>query len=421
LPDAGRFLKRQQKIELLAPAGNFEKLKIAIHYGADAVYLAGKDFSLRNFSGNFTLAELDMAIRFSHDLGKKVYVACNIYPRNHELDAISSYLDQIGQLGPDAVIVADPGIFMMARRIMPAVPIHVSTQANITHAAGAEFWKDMGAARINTAREITLAEISEIAEKTRIEVECFVHGAMCISYSGRCLLSSFMAKRDGNRGMCCQPCRWQYAVVEELRPGIFMPVLEDDRGTYIFNSRDLCMIAHVPEMIRAGICSLKIEGRMKGINYLATVVKVYREAIDAWYAHPENFKVDAAWLKELRRISHRGYCTGFYFGDPDQTAPNLDNYKSFHDHVFLAEIIEASEDVGVICHIRNKIQKGDAVEILSRKGPASVDTVRGIFDLSGAPLDFTQTGTHVRILLNGQYDVHDIIRSAECVCEAQED
>jgi U32 family peptidase len=413
LPDAGRSLKRQQKIELLAPAGNFEKLKIALHYGADAVYLAGKDFSLRNFSGNFTLAELDLATRFSHDLGKKVYVACNIYPRNHELDAISGYLDQIGKLAPDAVIVADPGIFRMARRIIPGVPIHISTQANITHVAGAEFWKDMGAARINTARELTLCEISEIAEKSGIEVESFVHGAMCISYSGRCLLSSFMAKRDSNRGMCCHPCRWRYAVIEELRPGVFMPVQEDARGTYIFNSRDLCMIAHVPEMIRAGIRSLKIEGRMKGIHYLATVVKVYREAIDAWYANPEDFKADPAWLKELLRISHRGYCTGFYFGDPDQITPNFDDYKSFHDHVFLAEIIEVPEDGSVICHIRNKIQKGDAVEILTRKGPARADTVRDLFDLSGTPLDFTQTGTHVRILLNGRYDVHDLIRKAE--------
>ena len=404
-------MKRHQKIELLAPAGSFEKLKIAIHYGADAVYLAGKDFSLRNFAG-MSLPEIEMAIRFAHDLGKKVYVACNIYPRNHELDAISDYLYQIGRLGPDAVIVADPGIFMMARRIIPEIPIHISTQANVTNLAGAIFWRDMGAARVNSAREITLSEISEIVQQSRIEVESFVHGALCIAYSGRCLLSSFMAKRDSNRGMCSHPCRWQYAVVEELRPGIFMPVLEDDRGTYIFNSRDLCMIEHIPDMIRAGICSLKIEGRMKGINYLATVVKVYREAIDAWYANPEDFQVDATWLQELLRISHRGYCTGFYFGDPDQTSPNFDNYKSFHDHVFMAEIIEVSEDGGMICHIRNKIQKGDAVEILTRKGAARADTVRELFDLSGAPLDFTQTGTHVRILLNGQYDVHDLIRKA---------
>jgi len=233
---------------------------------------------------------------------------------------------------------------------------------------------------------------------------------MCISYSGRCLLSSFMAKRDSNRGMCCHPCRWQYAVVEELRPGKFMPVLEDDRGTYVFNSKDLCMIAHIPEMIRAGIRSLKIEGRMKGINYLATVVKVYREAINAWCENPEDYRVDDVWMKELCRISHRGYCTGFYFGDPDQVSPNFDNYQSFHGHVFLAEIIEIPEDGSIICHIRNKIQKGDAVEILTRKGPSRADTVRKIIDLNGAPLDFTQTGTIVKMLLDGQYKVHDLIR-----------
>ena len=403
---------KPNKIELLAPAGNFEKLKIALHYGADAVYLAGKDFSLRNFSGNFTLAEMDAAIRFTHDCGKKAYVACNIYPRNHELEAISGYLNDMGRMGPDAVIVADPGIFKMVRRIVPEIPIHISTQANVTHVAGAEFWKDIGAVRINTAREITLTEISEIVQKTGVEVECFVHGAMCISYSGRCLLSSFMAQRDSNRGMCSHPCRWQYAVVEEKRPGLFMPVLEDDRGTYIFNSRDLCMIAHLPELIRAGIHSLKIEGRMKGVNYLATVVKGYREAIDAWYANPEDFKVDATWMKELLRISHRGYCTGFYFGDPDQTSLNLDNYKSFYEHVFLAEIIEISEDGSAVCHIRNKIQKGDAVEILTRSGPARADTVHELFDMNGVCLDFIQTGTHVRILLTGRYAVHDLIRKA---------
>jgi putative protease len=401
------------KIELLAPAGNFEKLKIALHYGADAVYLAGKDFSLRNFSGNFTLPELASAIGFVHDCGKKVYVACNVYPRNHEMTAIADYLGDIWRMGPDAVIVADPGIFRMARRLIPDIPIHVSTQTNVTHTAGAAFWKDMGAVRINTARELSLAEISEIIRETGMEVECFVHGAMCISYSGRCLLSSFMALRDSNRGMCSHPCRWQYAVVEAMRPGQFMPVLEDERGTYIFNSRDLCMIEHLPELIRAGIHSLKIEGRMKGIHYLATVVKVYRNAIDAWYADPDAYRIDPDWIKELMRLSHRGYCTGFYFGDPNQTAPNFYNYKSFQDHVFLAEIVALSEEGHPVCWIRNKIQKGDVVEILTRKGPARSETVCEIFDLTGAALDFAPTGNHVRLCLNGRYAVHDLIRKAD--------
>lgn len=405
-------MEEQGKIELLAPAGNPEKLEIALHYGADAVYLAGKDFSLRNFSGNFTLPELDAAIRRVHDIGKKVYVACNIYPRNHELDAIFDYLKEIGGMHPDAVIVADPGIFMAARRIIPEIPVHISTQANVTHMAGAAFWKEMGAVRVNTAREIALSEISRIVARTGMEVECFAHGAMCISYSGRCLLSSFMAGRDSNRGMCCHPCRWQYAVVEETRPGAFMPVMEDGRGTYIFNSKDLCMIGHLPEMIGAGIHSLKIEGRMKGIHYLATVVKVYREAIDAYYENPAGYRVEEDWMRELMRLSHRGYCTGFYFGDADQISPNFDNFKSFQDHVFMAEIIGFSEDGSAICQVRNKMARGDAVEILMPKGPAISDTVREIFDANGASLAVAPNGATVRIRLNGRYAAHDLIRKA---------
>lgn len=400
------------KIELLAPAGNFEKLEIALHYGADAVYMAGKDFSLRNFSGNFTIPELEKAIRLVHDLGKKAYVACNIYPRNHELDEISGFLEQIGRIAPDAVIVADPGVFLKARSIIPEIPIHVSTQANTTSILSARFWKEMGAERINAAREITLSEISEIAMESRIEVEAFVHGSMCISYSGRCLLSSFMAKRDSNRGSCCHPCRWNYAVVEEMRPKEFMPVMEDDRGTYIFNSKDLCMIGHIPEMIKAGIVSLKIEGRMKGINYLAAVVKTYREAIDSWYKDPDKYEVDEKWTKELLRISHRGYCTGFYFGDPDETAPNFDNYKSFQDHVFMGKIISSSEESYVLCEVRNKICKGDSVEILVPKGYPEADIIKELFDSNGRSIDFAHNGTTVRILLNGQYETNDLIRKA---------
>ncbi len=400
------------KIELLAPAGNFEKLEIALHYGADAVYMAGKDFSLRNFSGNFTIPELENAIRHVHDLGKKAYVACNIYPRNHELDEISGFLEQIGRIAPDAVIVADPGVFLKARSIIPKIPIHISTQANTTSIASARFWKEMGAERINAAREITLSEISEMAKESLIEVEAFVHGSMCISYSGRCLLSSFMAKRDSNRGSCCHPCRWNYAVVEEMRPKEFMPVMEDERGTYIFNSKDLCMIGHIPEMINAGIASLKIEGRMKGIHYLAAVVKTYREAIDSWYEDSDGYEVDERWIRELLRISHRGYCTGFYFGDPDETAPNLDNYKSFLDHVFLGKIIGKSEDSYVLCEVRNNICKGDSVEILVSKGYPETDIIREIFDLNGRSIDFANNGTTVRILMKGQYETNDLIRKA---------
>jgi putative protease len=401
------------KIELLAPAGNSEKLEIALHYGADAVYLAGKDFSLRNFSGNFTLPEMGAAVRLAHGLGKKVYVACNIYPRNHELKAIATYLAQLGAIRPDAVIVADPGIFEMAREIIPEIPLHISTQANTTHWADAMFWKKMGAVRVNAARELHLSEISEIVRKSHMEVECFVHGAMCISYSGRCLLSSFMAGRDSNRGLCCHPCRWQYAVMEETRPGKFMPVMEDQRGTYIFNSRDLCMIEHLPEMIQAGITSLKIEGRMKGIHYIAAVVKTYREALDAWYQDPAGYRVNGAWIAELLRISHRGYSTGFYLGNPDQVFPNFDNYKSFQDHVFLGKILESDTGQSIVCDVRNKIRKGESIEILVRKGPPQTDNVLAITDMEGAPLDEARTGTRVRLTLNGVYAPCDLIRKAE--------
>ncbi len=399
-------------IELLAPAGNFEKLEIALHYGADAVYLAGKDFSLRNFSGNFTFPEIGAAVRLVHDLGKRVYVACNIYPRNHELAPIAAYLAQLGEVCPDAVIVADPGVFQLARDIIPDIPLHISTQANTTHWADALFWKKMGAVRINAARELRLSEISEIVQKSQMEVECFVHGAMCISYSGRCLLSSFLAGRDSNRGQCCHPCRWQYAVMEETRPGTYMPVMEDPRGTYIFNSRDLCMIAHLPEMIQAGIASLKIEGRMKGIHYIAAVVKTYREALDAWRRDPAQYRVEDSWLAELGRISHRGYSTGFYLGSPDQILPNFDNYKSFQDHVFLGKVLEASGNRYVTCDVRNKIRKGESVEMLVPKGPPQPDSILDMTDMDGASLEEARTGTTVKLLLKGAYAPCDLIRKA---------
>ncbi|MBW2620417.1 MAG: U32 family peptidase, partial [Deltaproteobacteria bacterium] len=272
-----------KKIELLAPAGNFEKLKIAIHYGANAVYLAGKEFSLRNFSENFTVDELQQAVNFARGQAVKIYVACNIYPRNNDQKAIAEYLNILEEIGPDALIVADPGIFSLASKIIPQLPIHLSTQANTTNYKSALFWQQLGVKRINVARELSLNEIREIVKNCAVEIEAFIHGSMCISYSGRCLLSSFMSNRDSNQGLCSQPCRWKYSIVEELRPGQYMPIAEDDQGSYIFNSKDLCMIEHIPAIVESGIVSLKIEGRMRGINYLASTVKVYREAIDAYY------------------------------------------------------------------------------------------------------------------------------------------
>jgi len=398
------------KIELLAPAGNFEKLKIAIHYGADAVYLAGKEFSLRNFSGNFSPEEMSAAIAYGRARNVKIYVACNIYPRDHELPAIREHLADLGDLGPDGVIVADPGIFMLARETIPDMPVHISTQANTTHSQTARFWQKMGAARVNVARELTLEEIRRIVADTSIEVEAFVHGAMCISYSGRCLLSSFMAGRDGNRGRCAHPCRWQYAVVEAQRPGRYMPVREDSRGTYIFNSYDLCMIEHVPEVIQAGITSLKIEGRMKGIHYLAATVKVYREAIDAWYADPEGYRTDPAWLTELDRLNNRGYCTGFYFAKPDQVAPNLANRKPDPGARFVGKVLQGDGPARPLVEVRNKIQTGDRVEIMPARGPTRACVIEKMADASGHSTAVAQPGDIVTLFVPVACTEMDLIR-----------
>lgn len=358
-----------KKIELLAPAGNFEKLETAIHYGADAVYLAGKDFSLRNFSGNFTIDEMVKAVSYAHAKDVKIYVACNIYPRTEEESAISEFLKNLGKIHPDAVIIADPGVLMQAKNLIPDIPIHLSTQANTTSLQSTLFWASQGVVRVNTARELPLEEIKTLALNSPLEIETFVHGAMCISYSGRCLLSSYMAQRDGNRGMCAHPCRWKYSVVEELRPGHYMPLAEDDRGSYIFNSRDLCMIDHIPEMINAGISSLKIEGRMKGLNYLAAAVKTYRQAIDLYYEAPDKYVVSEDWQKTLTGINQRGYCTGFYLNDPEQTLPNYEKDKPESNPKFVGKIIKRIDRNRLYVGVRNKIQIGDAIDILTAKGP----------------------------------------------------
>lgn len=398
-----------KKIELLAPAGNFEKLEIAVKYGADAVYLAGKNFSLRNFSGNFSMDELEKALCLARSKQVKVYVACNIYARNDEILKIEDYLFKLANLSPDAVIIADPGIFQIARRILGHVPIHISTQANTTNYQTALFWHSLGASRINAARELSLTEIEKIAGAGALEVEAFVHGAMCISYSGRCLLSSFMAKRDSNRGMCCHPCRFNYAVMEAFRPGQYYPLAEDQRGTYIFNSKDLCMIEHLPAMIQSGLTSLKIEGRMKGIHYLASVLNVYRMAIDAYYHDPSGYKVNPAWIKELGQISHRGYCTGFYFNDPDQITADFDKNQN-SGNLFLGKILEPTQNQQVLCQVRNKIFKDDLVEILTPGQAAKQDRIKQIYNLDNEPLAFAQPGSLVKIIFDNLCKPDDLIR-----------
>ena len=396
-----------RKVELLAPAGNFEKLETAIHYGADAVYLGGKNFSLRNFSDNFSLDEIRKAADLAHRANARVYVACNIYARNKEQAEISEYLRQLDSCSVDAIIVSDPGLFLLARENIPDMPIHISTQANTTNYNAALFWQNLGAHRIVAARELSLEEIEVLASKCRLEVEAFLHGAMCISYSGRCLLSSYLADRDANRGLCAHPCRWRYAIVEASRPGQYLPIAEDQRGTYIFNSKDLCMVAHLPELIATGVRSLKIEGRMKGIHYLATAVKVYREAIDRYYESPQTFQVNIDWLRELEKINHRGFSNGFYFGAPEEETARTENPQA---NTFVAKVVRKTEGSRAVVDIRNKVFDGDRIEILRPKGPALQGRILGILNMDGGSQAFAQPEQRVALVLDQPCTANDLIR-----------
>lgn len=398
------------KPELLAPAGNYEKLEIAIHYGADAVYLAGKDFSLRNFSGNFTDEELEAAVSLAARHRVKVYLACNIYSRNFEDKPLEKYLEKVGRIKPDAIIISDPGIIYMARRIIPEIDIHLSTQANTTNLNATRFWHELGVKRVNLARELSLDEIRQICEQSPLETEVFVHGAMCVSYSGRCLLSSFLSGRDSNRGLCSHPCRWKYSVVEEMRPNEFHPVMEDNRGAYIFNSKDLCMIEHVPELVKAGITSLKIEGRMKGINYLASVVKSYRSAIDAYHNNPDGYRLEPDWQRELYQVFHREYCTGFYFKQPDNALFNYQNIHQGKIHSFIGKVLGTNADGSCRVAVRNKLCRNDKIEIISPTGSPKVAIVDRMTDSEGTLLDQAHPNTTVNIATDIRCQPNDIVR-----------
>ena len=398
------------KPELLAPAGNFEKLEVAIHYGADAVYLAGKDFSLRNLTLNFTESEMADAIHLAHDHGVKVYVACNIYSRNHEQEKLASFLESVGEMAPDAVIIADPGIVFLARKFIPQVDIHLSTQSNTTNYNTLKFWKQVGVTRVNLARELSLNEIDEICAKNILETETFIHGAMCISYSGRCLLSNFLTQRDSNRGACSHPCRWKYRVEEEQRPGQYHPVMEDERGTYLFNSKDLCMIQFIPELMKAGITSFKIEGRMKGISYLAAVVKTYREAIDAYAQSPDTFHVADQWKRELGLVYHREYSTGFYFNSPDEIVPNYANHHTGLIHAFIGRARSCEPGHHVTLDVKNKISQGDKVEIMIPQGTPVKSRVKKITDPLGMIIEHGQPNSRSTLKLEHDCRPGDIIR-----------
>ncbi len=399
----------QRKVELLAPAGNWEKLEIAVHYGADAVYLAGRQFSLRNFSANFDPEQLARAVAYCHSRCVNVYVAVNIFARNADIEGLVDYLALLADLRPDGIIVADPALVALAARHAPGLALHLSTQANTTNLEAVRFWKALGVKRFNLARELNLAEIEAIAREEGVQVEVFVHGAMCISYSGRCLLSNFMAQRPSNQGMCCQPCRFSYAVVEQKRPGHYFPIAQDPRGSYIFNSRDLCLLNHLPELIQAGVQALKIEGRMKSIHYTATAVKTYREAIDSYYKDPGRYRPEPYWQMELNKITSRGYCSGFLFGETDQTAPQYAAPRP-SDYPLVGKVLGPVEQGRAPVEARNRLEVGQPVEIVRAAGPPDHAMLKGLYDGEGRDLRAANPGNHVWADLGTNCQALDLLR-----------
>jgi len=402
------------KPELLAPAGNMEKLKIALHYGADAVYLGGHSFGLRNMADNFTLEEMGAALDLCHRQGVKAYLTINSYPRNERMSALEEYLKSVAPLPFDAYIVADPGVIEVLRNISPERELHLSTQANTINLHSARFWQRQGVSRINMAREMSLENIRQtVAAVPGMEFEAFVHGALCISYSGRCLISSMLTGRDANQGECTQPCRWNYHLVEESRPGEYFPVLEDENGTFIFNSRDLCLLEQIPALVESGVASLKIEGRMKGINYVASVLRVYRQALDEYLTDPAGWRCRQEWMDELAKLSHRGYTTGFLFGEPRAVGQEYDSaYIRSHEFVGLVE--ERRGDGTSLIGVRNRIRIGDELEFIGpgmRAARLIVERLH-LLDQEGEESQVESVNPNQRILMELPFAVEagDLIR-----------
>lgn len=386
--------------ELLAPGGNLDKCRTALLYGADAVYASGKDFGLRGFAHNLDHEALAEAVCIAHRMGRRIYVTVNVFAREPDLKRIPSYLEYLGELGVDALIISDPGVLRLARKYAPGIPIHLSTQANTTNSSSIEFWREQGVSRINLARELSIREIAEIAERSEVEIEIFVHGAMCMSYSGRCLMSAFLNNRSANSGYCTQPCRWSWNLVEEKRPGQFFPVEEDSRGTYIFNSKDLCLLDDIGKLSRMGIASFKIEGRMKGVLYVASVTRAYRQAIDACSGGREVLGDPACWKEDLHKISHRPYTRGLLFDDPGADGSEVETKISYIQSHTLAGIVRSNPDRDTfrdlsekpICgerlfmQARSRLVPGCELEFLYPDGASKFHTLRSFEDLNGSSL-----------------------------------
>ena len=385
--------------ELLIPASSLEVLKTAVMFGADAVYIGGEAFGLRAKAKNFSMEEIREGIAFAHAHDVKVYITANILAHNGDLSGVRAYFEELKEIRPDALIISDPGVFMIAREVCPEIDIHISTQANNTNYGTYQFWHQLGARRVVTARELSMAELKEIREKAPadLEMETFIHGAMCISYSGRCLLSNYFTGRDANRGACTHPCRWKYAIVEETRPGEYMPVYENERGTYIFNSKDLCMIEHIPELIDSGIDSFKIEGRMKTALYVATVARTYRKAIDDYLESPELYRENMDWyLDQISNCTYRQFTTGFFFGKPDESAQIYDNNTYVKEYTYLGIIGECTADGLYRIEQRNKFSVGEQIEIMKPDGRNIPVVVRRIVDEEGQEM---QSAPHPKQVL----------------------
>ncbi len=404
-------------IELLIPASSLEVLKTAVIFGADAVYIGGEAFGLRAKAKNFSKEDMKAGIEFAHEHNVKVYVTANILAHNRDLSGAREYFEEMKEMKPDALIISDPGMFTIAKEVLPDMDIHISTQANNTNYETYKFWHRMGATRVVTARELSLKEIKEIRDNIpdELEIETFVHGAMCISYSGRCLLSSFMAGRDANQGACTHPCRWKYAVVEESRPGEYMPVYENERGTYIFNSKDLCMIEHIPEIVNAGIDSLKIEGRMKTALYVATVARTYRLAIDDYIKDPELYKSRIPFYKsEISKCTYRQYTTGFFFGKPDENTQIYDSNVYVREYTYLGIIGDMNAEGMYEIEQRNKFSVGETIEVMKPDGTNLLVDVKAIKDEDGNSMESApHPKQKLYIDLGTKLDKYDILRRKE--------
>ena len=407
---------KNRRPELLIPASSLEVLKTAVIFGADAVYIGGEAFGLRAKAKNFSADDMREGIAFAHEHGAKVHVTVNILAHNADLEGVREYLGELKEMGPDALIIADPAIFEMAKEICPEIERHISTQANNTNYGTFNFWWKQGAKRVVTARELSLKEIREIRDHIpeEMEIESFIHGAMCISYSRRCLLSNFFTGRDANQGACTHPCRWKYAVVEETRPGEYMPVYENERGTYIFNSKDLCMIEHIPEMIDAGIDSFKIEGRMKTALYVATVARTYRKAIDDYLEDPDKYRANMPWYQEqISNCTYRQFTTGFYFGKPSEESQIYDSNTYIKEYTYLGIVGEVKEG---LCRIeqRNKFSVGETIEIMKPDGRNIKVQVKRILDEEGKEQESAPHPKQVLYVeLEEAADRYDILRREE--------